>query len=145
MDLRKEFDKKRYLDTVVHSTVAITAVVILHSVFPGYEIRKLIAVVFAGTFFPDLDHLLLYKQLKFKSFKSFLKWTVHSNRYRVGIELFHNFPVLVFTLVSLPFIYLKSLTMFIFFLAFALHLLVDVSIDKFVLRSLRHWRFTSKI
>jgi len=145
MDIRKEFEEKRYLDTVAHSTVAIIAIIALHILFPAYEITNLIILVFVGTFFPDLDHLLLYKQLKFRKFKEFLNWIIHSNRYRVGIELFHNFPVLIFTLVSLPFIYLKSLTMFIFFLAFALHLLTDASIDKLVLRSLSHWRFTSKI
>ncbi len=139
--LKKQVEEKRYLDTFFHVVGAIFLCLIFSSIFKNYGKTTIITFVFIGTFFPDLDHLLLYKKSRFYNFKSFLRWIIHSNRYRIGFELFHNFPSLILILLLLPFLYFKNKLMFIFFSAFLLHLVTDLLLDKLVLKNVRFWRF----
>jgi len=139
--LRQELEEKRYLDTLIHSLVAISLCIAFSFLFPSFEKNTIIITVFLGSFLPDLDHLLLYKKRRFYNFKAFLKWILHSSRYRVGFELFHNFPSIITLLILLPFVCIKNKLMFMFFVAFLFHLLVDLMIDRIVLRSFRFWRF----
>jgi len=141
--LRKELEEKRYLDTLIHSLVAISLCIVFSFLFPSFEKNTIIITVFLGSFLPDLDHLLLYKKRRFYSFKAFLKWILHSSRYRIAFELFHNFPSIITIIILLPFIYIKNKLIFIFFVAFLFHLVLDLIIDKIVLRNIRFWRFGS--
>ena len=139
--IRKELEEKRYLDTLIHSLIAISLSILFSFIFPFYKKEAIVFFVFLGSFLPDIDHLLLYKRHKFYSFKAFLRWILHSSRYRIGFELFHNFPSIVTIMILLPFIYLRNKIMFVFFVAFLFHLIIDLIIDKIVLRSVRFWRF----
>jgi len=145
MNIRKELSEKRYLDTFFHSLVIILFCIVFSFVFPQIPKTTLIAVLFVGGFVPDVDHLVLYKMGKFKSFREFLNWSLHTNRYRVGLEMFHNFPTVLFLIFVLPILFFKSKIMFHFFFSFLFHLLVDIAIDKIVLKNLNQWRFTSKL
>jgi hypothetical protein len=139
--LREHLSKKRYLDTLIH-ILAMTFLCIVFSLFfSNFKKETIIITVFLGSFFPDVDHLLLYKIRKFTNFKSFLKWIVNSNRYRIAFELFHNYPSMITILILLPFVYIKNKLMFMFFVAFLFHLFVDLIIDKIVLKNVRFWRF----
>lgn len=139
--LRKQIEEKRYLDTFIHISTAIILCIIFSRFFKNYDSSTIIIFVFTGTFFPDLDHLLLYKKSRFYNFKSFLRWLVYSNRYRIGFELFHNFPSLILILLLLPFLYFRNKIMFMFFTAFLFHLTVDLILDKLVVKNIRFWRF----
>jgi hypothetical protein len=139
--IRKELDEKRYLDTVIHVFIAILLSILFSSFFANIKKEIIITVTFLGSFLPDLDHLLLYKKSRFYNFKTFLRWIVHSSRYRKYFELFHNFPSMITILILLPFIYVKNKLMFMLFTAFLFHLLTDLIIDKIVLRNVKHWRF----
>ncbi len=139
--IRKALEEKRYLDTFFHVLIAIVLCIIFSFHFPNIEKEIIVLSTFFGSFLPDLDHLLLYKRRRFYNFKAFLRWIVRSNRYRIGFELFHNFPTIITILFLLPFIYYKNKVIFIFFSAFLLHLIVDLIIDKIVLRNIRFWRF----
>ena len=139
--IREELEEKRYLDTLIHSLIAIFLSVVLFFSFPFYKKETIIFFIFLGSFLPDIDHLLLYKRHKFYSFKAFLRWILHSSRYRIGFELFHNFPSIITILILLPFIYLRNKIIFAFFVAFLFHLVIDLIIDKIVLRNTRFWRF----
>jgi len=139
--LRKELEEKRYLDTFIHTIVAISLALIFSHLFPFYKKETIIITTFIGSFLPDIDHLLLYRRSRFYNFKAFLRWIVHSSRYRMGFELFHNFPSVVTILLLLPFIYVRNKLIFMFFVAFLFHLLADLTIDKIVLKHIRFWRF----
>jgi len=139
--IRKELEEKRYFDTLIHSLVAILLSIVFSFVFPFYKKEAVVFFVFLGSFLPDADHLLLYKRRRFYNFKAFLRWILHSSRYRIGFELFHNFPSIVTILILLPFIYSKNKIMFMFFVAFLFHLIIDLIIDKIVLKNVRFWRF----
>jgi len=139
--IRKELEEKRYLDTFIHVVVAISLILIFSKLFPFYNKETIILTIFLGSFFPDIDHLLLYKRSRFYNFKAFLRWIIHSSRYRIGFELFHNFPSIITILLLLPFVYIRNKLMFMFFVAFLFHLLVDLTIDKIVLKNIRFWRF----
>ena len=139
--IREQLEKKRYLDTFIHTLIAVILCIIFYFYFPNFKKEVIVAVVFIGSFFPDLDHLLLYRKSRFNNFKSFLRWIIHSSRYRIGFELFHNFPVIITLLILLPFVYFRNKLMFIFFVALLFHLIADLIIDKIVLRDIRFWRF----
>jgi hypothetical protein len=139
--IRKELEEKRYLDTAIHALIAIFLCIVFSSFFSNLKKETLILTTFLGSFLPDLDHLLLYKRTKFYNFKAFLRWIIHSSRYRIAFELFHNLPSIVAILFLLPFLYAKNKLVFIFFLAFLLHLISDFIIDKIVLKNTRFWRF----
>jgi hypothetical protein len=139
--IRKELEEKRYLDTAIHALIAIFLCIVFSSFFSNLKKETLILTTFLGSFLPDLDHLLLYKRSKFYNFKAFLRWIVHSSRYRIAFELFHNLPSIATILFLLPFLFVKNKLVFIFFLAFLLHLISDFIIDKIVLKNTRFWRF----
>jgi hypothetical protein len=139
--VRKELQEKRYLDTFIHTVAAILLCILSSFTFYHYDKNLLVLTIFIGSFAPDLDHLLLYKKSRFYNFKTFLRWVVHSNRYRLAFELFHNFLSISVLMFLLPFVYIKNKLVFLFFLAFLIHLLVDLIIDKIVLRNVRFWRF----
>jgi len=139
--IRKEFEEKRYLDTLMHALVAIFLSTVFSFMFPFYKKETIVFVVFLGSVLPDTDHLLLYKRHKFYSFKAFLRWIVHSSRYRMGFELFHNFPSIITIVILLPLIYFRNKIVFTFFVAFLFHLIADLIVDRIVLRSVRFWRF----
>lgn len=137
--VRKELRCKRYLDTVIHISVA----TILYFVFfklLNYP-EEVFLYIYVGAFFPDIDHLLLYRKKRFGSFKNFLKWIIRSERYRIEFELFHNTPVILIILLSLPYLYLKNKLSFVFFLSFLLHLLSDLVIDRIAVGEIKWWRF----
>lgn len=136
--------EKKYLDTLVHSIVLILLAVIFSRILE-IENKTILVSLFAGTFFPDLDHLLLYRKEKFKNFKSFVRWAVRSSRIRIGLEVFHNFPVFIFLSLLLPFLWFKNILLFLFFIGFYFHLAVDIILDRMALKNLKQWRFTSKI
>ncbi len=139
--LRREFQEKRYLDTLIHLSVALLLSMIFSSIFTEMDKKIIVISTFLGSFFPDVDHLLLYRKKKFYSFKAFLMWIMHSSRYRIAFELFHNLPAIITIIVMLPFIYTKNKIIFMFFVAFLFHLLVDLLIDRIVLKNIKFWRF----
>lgn len=138
--IKEELKSKRYLDTIIHCCVGL----LIYSISSIYlKTQKEILMFFSlfGSFFPDIDHIFLYNKKKFGSFKIFLRWIMKSERYRIGFELFHNAPVMLIILISLPYTYFKSKASFIFFLAFLLHLLVDLVLDKIIVGKIKWWRF----
>jgi len=139
--VRKQLEERRYLDTFIHTLIAITLCILFSFHFSTVKREVIVLTVFLGSFFPDIDHLLLYRKSRFYNFKAFLRWIVHSSRYRVGFELFHNFPVIATLLILLPFVYFRNKLVFIFLLAFLFHLIVDLMIDRIVLKNIRFWRF----
>jgi len=139
--IREELEEKRYLDTAIHVLVAIFLCLTFSLFFRNLKKETIVLTVFLGSFLPDFDHFLLYRKRRFYSFKAFLRWVIHSSRYRISFELFHNFPCVIVTLFLLPFLYLRNKLMFMFFVAFLFHLIADLIIDKIVLRNVRFWRF----
>jgi len=138
--IKEELSKKRYLDTLIHTLTATFLCVFLSYFLKVYSFQIYI-LIFLGSFLPDIDHLFLYKKKKFGNFKNFLRWIVKSNRYRVGFELFHNAPVIIIILLSLPYVYSKSKLAFAFFAAFIFHLIVDLILDKIIVGKIKWWRF----
>lgn len=138
--IREELKNKRYLDTFLHASVAIILYFILSN-FLTIPRENLFFFSFLGSFFPDIDHLLLYRKNRFGNFKNFLRWIIRSERYRIGFELFHNAPTIFLLLLSLPYTYNKSSSAFSFSLAFLFHLLTDLILDKIIVGKIKWWRF----
>ncbi|MEM4461135.1 MAG: metal-dependent hydrolase [Nanopusillaceae archaeon] len=138
--VREELKSKKYFDTVIHSFFALLICFSLSNIL---KIQKdlLLLFSFLGTFFPDIDHILLYKKKNFGNFKNFIKWIIRSDRHRVGFELFHNIPTIFTIMISLPYVYYKSRLAFVFFLSFLLHLITDLLLDKIIVKKIKWWRF----
>lgn len=138
--IRDELKSKRYLDTAIHIFFAL---IIFFSLSNILKIQKNLLFLFSflGTFFPDIDHILLYKKKNFGNFKNFIKWIIRSDRYRVGFELFHNAPTILIIMISLPYAYYKNPITFVFFLSFLVHLITDLVLDKIIVGKIKWWRF----
>ena len=93
-----------------------------------------------GSFFPDIDHFSYYKKRKFKSFLEFLIYNIKSERKRRGLLIFHNIFVYFPLMIILPLIYLYSSFLGYFFLGFILHITLDFVDDKFLIKTIKHWK-----
>lgn len=138
--IRQELKSKRHLDTLIHAFSALMIYFLVSDLLSDSK-ETLLVFSFLGSFFPDIDHLLLYKKERFGNFKNFLRWIIRSERYRVGFELFHNSPTIFLLLLALPYTYYKNPLVFTFSLAFLLHLLIDLTLDKIIVGKIKWWRF----
>lgn len=140
LKIKKELQTKRYLDTLLHLTVAFLLFIVSSFLLPiSKELIFFLSLL--GSFIPDIDHLLLYKKERFSNFRAFIKWIIQSDRYRKGFELFHNAPTILVIFLSLPYIYVKNKAAFLFFIAFLFHLLTDLILDKVIVGKTKWWRF----
>jgi len=105
--------------------------------FKSIEIENFL-IILLGSFFPDIDHVIYFKYKK--NIKDFLKFNIFSDRYRKELLIFHNIFFMFFLLILIFFSSLYSINLFLFFLSFFLHLLIDFLDDKFMIGTVSHWK-----
>ncbi|MEM0480830.1 MAG: hypothetical protein QXQ14_01435 [Candidatus Aenigmatarchaeota archaeon] len=123
---------------ILHFLVPIIVIFNYIIFFKEIKIENIIAILI-GSFIPDIDHVAYYKFAP-KNFLKFLKFNITSDRIRRGFLIFHNLPFLAFWSILTPITALYSINLFLFFLSFLLHLILDYLDDKFVLGYTYHWR-----
>lgn len=100
---------------------------------------------FLGAFLPDIDHLKIYLDYRFKSFWHFVKYCATSDRYRKSFLLFHNFPAIIVISFLLPFAFWVNRYFGIFVLSFFSHLVLDLLFDVYATRRFSSWKLTRRI
>ena len=106
--------------------------------FGKIGIKAVIAII-VGSFIPDIDHVVYYKYAPFGFFR-FVKFNIQSDRIRRSFLIFHNLPFLFFWAVFTPITAIYSIDVFLFFLSFLLHLILDFLEDKIILGYTYHWK-----
>lgn len=109
------------------------------------DLLKAYCAILIGAFFPDLDHLKIFLDYRFKSFWHFFLYSLKTNRYRKSFLLFHNFPAILILSILLPFSFALNFYLGIYFLAFFSHLSLDLFYDLFSLQKFSHWKMRKRI
>ena len=110
----------------------------------GLEPVKVGLAAFAGALLPDIDHLNIWREYKFKNFVKFLKFCITADRYRRSFLIFHNFATIVVLIVLIPFVSTINFFASIFLLSFLCHLFLDFFDDKITIGRAVQWRSRRK-
>jgi hypothetical protein len=101
-------------------------------------------VSLAGTLLPDIDHLNIWKEYKFKSFTRFFKFCVTSDRLRLSFLVFHNFWTIVILIALIPIASVANAMAGVFLLSFLCHLFLDFFDDKITIGRSTQWLWRRK-
>jgi hypothetical protein len=99
-----------------------------------------IVAIFSGSFFPDVDHFLLYNKKIHKSLSNFLKFCLKADRFKRGFLIFHNDLALLLIAVSMLILRLINFYFTLFLFAFFFHLIYDYLSDIILIKTYKHWR-----
>lgn len=123
--------------------VALPLVIVLFSgtVFPSLEIIDIIGVSFLGSMLPDVDHINIWLEYKFKDFRSFIKFLTKARRYRYSFLIFHNLGAMAAVFLLIPVVFTSNPLAGIFLISFLAHLLLDFFDDKMSIGRVTHWRY----
>lgn len=127
--------------TFVHEGIINSAVPLLIGMIFGLQYWEIIMLIF-GCFFVDIDHILhsLYKgKIRFGEMKAYFDQEFHLHRPHVYI--FHIIEILVLFLI-ISHKYFPQF--FLFFVGFAINILIDIAVYLITYRSFSPWlRFFS--
>jgi len=129
------------LHTILHVLVPTIIFILSFLYLPEISLLERILAILLGTIFPDLDHLIYLKYIRFKSAKDFLIFNIKSDRYRRGLLIFHNIPFIVFLAILIPIVMFFSTFLALFFLSAFAHLIFDFFEDRILIRTVSHWKF----
>ena len=123
---------------------AITPVVLMvvaMSIYPNLNQWDILAVTIFGSMFPDIDHINIWLEYKFKDFEAFVKFLTQARRYRYSFLMFHNVVFIIVLLIILPFSAMTEPFAGIFVGSVIVHLLLDLVDDWLSIGRLTHWRY----
>ena len=98
-------------------------------------------IAILGGFSPDIDHINIWLEYKFESFRSFLRFVTTVRSYRYSFLIFHNLGTLIDIARLIPIIGNLSLLAAVFLTAFLAHLMLDFFTDKISIGRVTHWRY----
>lgn len=107
--------------------------------------KFLIPVIFIGAFLPDIDHFKIFVDYRFKDFHHFISYCLTTDRYRKTLLIFHNIPVIIILIFSLPFFFFFNVYDGIFILSFLSHLILDLFHDWIAIGGISHWKIRRRI
>lgn len=112
--------------------------------WPSLDILDIFIMSFFGSVLPDVDHINIWFEYKFKDFKSFLKFLFKARRYRYSFLIFHNLAAMFFILMLIPIVNLMQPLGTVFLAAFLSHLVLDFFDDKVSIGRVTHWRYRKR-
>jgi len=111
---------------------------------PKLDTHDVLTAAILGGYLPDIDHINIWFEYKFKNFRSFLRFLSKAPRFRMSFLLFHNAGFMLFLLVLIP-IFLRIFPIgSVFLTAFLGHLSLDFLDDKLTIGRVTHWRYRHK-
>jgi hypothetical protein len=141
MDLRF----KIFLHNLSHILLPFLILVLILTLSPDLNAFRLYLVILAGALSPDLDHLKVFQEYKFKSFWHFFIYSIESDRYRKTLLIFHNVPAILILSLLLPICFWLNIWLGIFFLSFFSHLILDLLYDFYSFKKFTHWKIRRRI
>jgi hypothetical protein len=129
------------LHNITHTLLSLAVSFIFLIMHPSLDPYDVILISLFGGFLPDIDHINIWLEYKFKNFRSFLKFVTKARRFRYSFLIFHNLGTVIVVLLLITIINIISLFGTLFLLAFLAHLLLDFFNDKFSIGRVTHWRY----
>jgi hypothetical protein len=109
--------------------------------FPSLNKTDVFVVSFFASLFPDIDHINIWFEYKFKDFQSFVRFLTKARRYRYSFLVFHNVAAMAIIVLLIPITFRIQPLAGIFLFAFLVHLLLDFFDDKMSIGRVTHWRY----
>lgn len=128
-----------------HFVLPVVIFLILITFIGDIEPSTVFIIVMTGALAPDLDHLQVWREYKFKSFWSFIKFHLSAKRYRYSFLVFHNFLALLSVAILMIVVGRINRYVDIFFVSFFSHLLLDFFYDASTMKRFSHWKFGRRI
>lgn len=111
---------------------------LIDTTLDAYDI---LIIAILGGFSPDIDHINIWLEYKFESFRSFLRFVTTVRSYRYSFLIFHNLGTVIAIALLIPIIGNLSLLAAVFLTAFLAHLMLDFFTDKMSIGRVTHWRY----
>jgi hypothetical protein len=108
---------------------------------PSLNKTDVFIVSYFASLFPDIDHINIWFEYKFKDFKSFVRFVTGARRYRYSFLMFHNLGAMAITFLLIPIVFQISPLSGVFLTAFLAHLLLDYFDDRVSIGRVTHWRY----
>ncbi len=128
---------------ICHVILPLLILLVFIRITPEINILKFFIVILIGSFFPDIDHIVLWR--KYESFGEFLRYCLSSDRYRKSSLVFHNILTILIVIVCVAMFSMINILMGTFFLAMLAHLVLDFLTDWTLIKSHGHWKLKSWI
>lgn len=136
---------KIFLHNLSHALLPFFIAIFIAKLSKNLDPLFLVLAAFSGAFSPDIDHLKIFFDYKFKSFAHFFVYSLNTDRYRKSILIFHNLPFLIILLIVLPLFFVFNIYLGIYFLSFLSHLILDFAYDFLSIKKTMHWKITRRI
>jgi len=134
-----------YSSHFLHNLTHVLLPFAISSVFllidPSLDAIDVVLVALFGGLLPDVDHINIWLEYKFKDFKSFLRFVTKARRYRYSFLVFHNVSFMFFLVFLIPITNRIDPGGPIFLGSFLAHLLLDFFDDKITIGRVTHWRY----
>lgn len=137
-------DGNHSIHNIIHLVIPLIITYVSLSTWPSLDKLDVLVMAFFGGLLPDVDHINIWFEYKFKDFKSFLKFLSKARRYRYSFLIFHNMGTVTIILLLIPIISSIEPLGGIFLTAFLAHLLLDFFDDKISIGRVTHWRYRRK-
>ena len=130
---------------VLHNLTHITLPFAISSIFllidSSLNPYDVLVISLLGGFAPDIDHINIWLEYKFKSFRSFLRFVTTVRSYRYSFLIFHNLGTVIAIALLIPIMSTISSLAAVFLTAFLAHLILDFFTDKISIGRVTHWRY----
>ncbi len=130
---------------ILHNLTHITLPFAISSIFllidSSLDAYDVLVIALLGGFSPDIDHINIWLEYKFKNFRSFLRFVTTVRSYRYSFLIFHNLGTLIAIGLLIPIMSTISSLAAVFLTAFLAHLILDFFTDKMSIGRVTHWRY----
>jgi hypothetical protein len=136
---------KIFLHNLSHVVLPYLILFIILRFTPNVNVFFVYLVTLAGALSPDLDHLIMWIEYKFKNFWQFIVFNFTASRYRKSLLIFHNVIALFLSILLLPIFFKVNLYVGIYLLAFFSHIFLDFLYDLISVGRISHWKILRRI
>ena len=136
---------KIFLHNLSHALLPFFIAIFIAKLSRNIDPLLLVLSAFLGAFSPDIDHLKIFFDYKFKNFFHFFIYSLNTDRYRKSVLIFHNLLFFLAVLIALPLFFAFNLYLGIYFLSFLSHLVLDFLYDFLAIKKIIHWKITRRI
>lgn len=134
-------ESSHFLHNLTHIILPFAISSIFLLINPSLDPYNVLTLALFGGLLPDVDHINIWFEYKFKNFKSFLRFLTKARRYRYSFLVFHNLGAVIVIILLIPIIDRIDPLGTVFLVAFLAHLLLDFFDDKLSIGRVVHWRY----
>lgn len=129
------------LHNMAHLALPFSVSTLFMIIYPALDSFQVIIAALIGGFLPDIDHINMWFEYRFKNFRGFVKFATTVRTYRYSFLIFHNMASVLIILLLIPLVNSISTIATVALSAFFAHLCLDIFTDKIALGRVTHWKY----